>query len=75
MEILNIFYVLIYSKLIIFMWGKKGPSASRKRRRKGALKIACFRLVEIYCLPASDMVFTSAHIQPCTVFQNCHLVI
>lgn len=58
-----------------YFLGEKGPLPQERRGEKESLKIACFRLTEIYCLPASDMVFTSNHIQSCTVFQNCHPII
>lgn len=74
---LNTLDVFIFLKLYwgFFLNVKNTLNLKKEEEKKRALKIACFGLVEIYCLPASDMVFTSSHIQPCTVFQNCHLVI
>ena len=66
--------MFICLKLII-LCVKNTLNLKKEEEKRGALKIVCFRLMEIYCLPASDMVFTSSHIQPCTVFQKCHLVI
>lgn len=71
--------MLIFLKFLIFLCGgKMCPQPTKKEKKEEeneALKIVCFRHVGIYYLPASDIVFTPSHIQSCTGFQNCHLVI
>lgn len=73
--ILSIIYVLIFLKLIIFLMWKMTLNLKKEEEKKRAFKNCMLQARGNLLSAGIRHGISFSHLLPCSVFQNCHLLI